>query len=141
MAGPLRRKVMEEGDRIFTLDEARRLLPQLRALMVDASEEWRRMRELNPEIQKVRDRVPMDGFSAFGAPYIEAVTHLMSLLQQVKDMGVHVKDIDQGLCDFPYLRQGRMVYLCWRLGEDSITAWHDLETGFAGREPLDETDQ
>ena len=102
---------MEEGDRIFTLDEASRLLPQLRALMDDASEEWRRMRELNPEIQKVRDRVPMDGFSAAGAPYIEAVTHLMTLLQQVKDMGVHVKDIDQGLCDFPYLRQGRMVYL------------------------------
>jgi hypothetical protein len=128
-------------ERLFTLDEATRLLPRLRTLMIEASEEWRRMRDLNPEIQRVRDRVPLDGFSASGVPYIEAVSHLMYLLQQVKEMGVHVKDIDKGLCDFPYMRKGKMVYLCWHLGEDAITSWHDIEAGFAGREPLDETDR
>ena len=99
------------------------------------------MRELNPEIQKVRDKVPFDGFSPAGVPYIHAVSHLMYLLHQVKEMGVHVKDVDKGLCDFPYMRRGRVVYLCWQLGEALIGYWHDIETGFTGREPLDETDK
>jgi hypothetical protein len=55
-------------------------------------------------------------------------------------MGVLVKDLDKGLCDFPCLRQDRVVYLCWHLGEDSIQYWHEIEAGFAGREPLDAHD-
>ena len=61
-------------------------------------------------------------------------------IQQIKDLGVLLKDAEKGLCDFPNLRQGRVVYLCWQLGEDRIEYWHDIETGFAGREPLDDTD-
>jgi hypothetical protein len=127
-------------ERLFTLAEASQMLPRLRPILVDAGIEWRRMRDLNPEIQKVRDKVPMDGFSPYGVEYIESVTHLMILLHQVKDLGVVVKDVDKGLCDFPYMRNGRVVYLCWHLGEDSIAFWHDIESGFAGREPLDQTD-
>jgi hypothetical protein len=130
-----------DDERIFTLGEARNLLTPLRKFMQDASTEWRRMRELNPEIQKVRDKVPMDAFSPHGVEYIQSVTHLMVLLQQVKDLGVVVKDVEKGLCDFPYRRGGRVVYLCWHLGEDSIQYWHEVEAGFAGREPLDETDR
>ena len=130
-----------DEERLFTLQEALQLIPQLRTILIEAAEEWRRMRVLNPEIQKVRDKVPNDAFSPAGVPYISAVTHLMYLLQQVKDMGVHVKDVDKGLVDFPYMRNGRVVYLCWHLGEDTITHWHDIEAGFSGREPLDETDR
>jgi hypothetical protein len=65
----------------------------------------------------------------------------MFLINQVKEMGVIIKDVDKGLCDFPYMRQGRVVYLCWQLGEESISYWHDIETGFSGREPLDDTDK
>jgi hypothetical protein len=130
-----------EEERLFTLDEASRLIPRLRTILTEASVEWRRMRELNPEIQKVRDKVPLDGFSPFGAQYVESASHLLYLLNQVKEMGVHIKDIDKGLCDFPYMRDGRVVYLCWQLGEDGIAFWHDIEAGFGGREPLDETDR
>ena len=55
-------------------------------------------------------------------------------------MGVLVKDLDKGLCDFPYLKQERVIYRCWQLGEDSIEYWHDVESGFSGREPLGEQD-
>ena len=130
-----------DEERIFTLAEASQLIPQLRTILIEVGDEWGEMRRLNPEIQKVRDRVPLDGFSPDGVPYIQAATHLLYLLHQVKDMGVHIKDIDKGLCDFPYMRNGRVVYLCWHLGENSIAYWHDIEAGFAGREPLDETDQ
>jgi hypothetical protein len=83
----------------------------------------------------------MDAFSPYGVQYVEAVSHLMFLLHQIKEMGVHLKDADKGLCDFPYMRRGRVVYLCWHLGEESIGYWHDIESGFGGREPLDDTDK
>lgn len=130
---------MEE--RLFTLGEATRLLPRIRTILEGVSVEWRRVRELNPEIQKVRDKAPNDGFTPYGVEYVESVSHLMFQLHQIKEMGVILKDADKGLCDFPYMRNGRVVYLCWHLGEDSIAYWHDIEAGFGGREPLDDTDQ
>jgi hypothetical protein len=92
------------------------------------------------EIQKVRDKVPLDGFSPHGVDYVDSVSRLLFLLHQIKEMGVLLKDVEKGLCDFPYMKQGRVVYLCWHLGEETITTWHEIETGFSGREPLDETD-
>jgi hypothetical protein len=128
-------------ERIFTVAEATSLLPHLRIVLTEISQEWERMRKLNPEIQKARDSAALDGYSKFGVEYVETVSHLTSLIHQVKDMGVHLKDVEKGLCDFPYIKDGRMVYLCWQLGEDTIQYWHDIETGFAGREPLDEKDK
>jgi hypothetical protein len=128
-------------ERIFTLAEAQSLLPRLRSLLKEIVEEWERVRNLNPDVQKARDKAQYDGYSKSGVQYVESVSHLMFLIQQIKDMGVLLKDADKGLCDFPYLRHGRVVYLCWQLGEDDIQFWHEIETGFAGREPLDETDR
>jgi hypothetical protein len=130
-----------DDEHIFTLAEAQSLLPRLRSLLKEISAEWDHARGLNPEVQKARDKAQFDGYSKFGAEYVESVSHLTSLIHQIKDMGVLLKDADKGLCDFPYIRQGRVVYLCWQLGEDRIQYWHDMESGFAGREPLDETDR
>ena len=130
---------MEE--RVFTVSEAQGLLPRLRTVLAEISQEWEHIRKLNPEIQKARDNAPLDGFSKSGVEYVESVSHLMSLIQQIKDLGVLLKDAEKGLCDFPYIKGGRLVYLCWQLGEDNIQYWHDVESGFAGREPLDETDK
>jgi hypothetical protein len=127
-------------ERIFTLAEAQNLLPQLRSLLTAIGEKWARIRELNPDVQKARDKASFGGYSKSGVEYIESVSHLMFLIHQIKDTGVLLKDADRGLCDFPYVRQGRVVYLCWQLGEEDIRYWHDIETGFAGREPLDDTD-
>jgi hypothetical protein len=128
-------------ERIFTLAEAQALLPTLRTVLSDVGEAWGHVRKLNPEVQKARDASAFDGYSKVGVEYVEAVSRLIFLIHQIKDMGVLLKDADKGLCDFPYMRQGRVVYLCWQLGEDNIEFWHDIEAGFAGREPLDETDR
>jgi hypothetical protein len=128
-------------EKLFTLAEAQNLIPQIRSILQEVAEEWGRIRELHPEIQKARERAPYDGYSKHGVTYVESVSHLMFLINQIKEMGVLLKDVDKGLCDFPYMRQGRVVYLCWQLSEESIGYWHDIETGFAGREPLDETDK
>jgi hypothetical protein len=131
---------MEETEHIFTRGEADTALTQLRPLMEDLRDEWGRLKLLNPEIQKIREKASLDAYSPYGVEYVESASHLMLLMGQVRDMGVIVKDLDKGLCDFPCLREDRVVYLCWHLGEDSIGYWHDRETGFASREQLEERD-
>ena len=70
----------------------------------------------------------------------ESVSHLMLVMSQIRKIGVLVKDLDKGLIDFPYLRDDHVVYLCWQLGEDSVDYWHEIDTGFSGRQPLSESD-
>jgi hypothetical protein len=128
-------------ERIFSLAEAKALLPTLRSLLGEMGEAWDHVRGLNPEVQKARDASAFDGFSKAGVEYVGSVSQLMFLIHQIRDLGVLLKDAEKGLCDFPYLRRGKVVYLCWQLGEENIGYWHDIEAGFAGREPLDETDR
>ena len=128
-------------ERIFTVAEAVALLPRLRSILEEIADEWNRVKSLNPQIQKARDKAQFGGFSPYGVEYIETVSHLMFLLAQVRDLGIVIKDVDRGLCDFPYMKNGRLVYLCWQLGEATIGYWHDIEAGFDGREPLDDSDR
>jgi hypothetical protein len=132
---------MEETDHIFTRTEASGMLPRLRPMLEELREEWSRIKALNPQIQKARDKAMLDSFSPHGVEYVESVSHLMLVMGQVREMGVLVKDLDRGLVDFPYLKDDRVVYLCWHPGEDSIDYWHEVESGFAGREPLDDGDR
>jgi hypothetical protein len=60
------------------------------------------------------------------------------LVERINDMGCELKDADMGLLDFRTLMDGREVYLCWKLGEEHVAYWHDMETGFAGRQPLED---
>ena len=57
-------------------------------------------------------------------------------VNELSELGVLVKDLDRGLVDFPALRQGEEVLLCWQVGEDEVAFWHGLDEGFAGRKPL-----
>jgi hypothetical protein len=72
-----------------------------------------------------------------GSAYVLALTALAESSGQLETLGVQIKDYARGLIDFPALREGRVVLLCWQMGEgDELEWWHDLETGFAGRQPL-----
>jgi hypothetical protein len=66
-----------------------------------------------------------------------AFLEVRRLLEMIEQSGIVLRDIDRGLVDFPALIDGREVLLCWELGEDEVAHWHDLDTGFDGREPLD----
>jgi hypothetical protein len=65
-----------------------------------------------------------------------AAKQINSLVDKVQGMGVELKDMEIGLVDFRTIREGREVYLCWKLGEESVSYWHELDTGYAGRKPL-----
>ena len=79
---------------------------------------------------------PQNGGGDPGRVVSEAFLQLRAALAQFQEEEVVLRDLDRGLVDFPALREGREVYLCWLEGEDEIGYWHDLEAGFAGREPL-----
>jgi hypothetical protein len=82
------------------------------------------------------DAAPGNGGGAPGLVVSEAFIDLRDALAELQEIDVVLRDLDRGLLDFPSLRDGREVYLCLIDGEDEIGFWHDLETGFGGREPL-----
>jgi hypothetical protein len=120
----------------FTLEEARALLPELRQIFRDAH---RRREQLQKAESTLGRLLKQTGGDLGGAPVASMLMDLAQLndqLQRIHNMGVQVKDFDRGLVDFPHLRNGREVFLCWELSEDNIEFWHDLDTGYASREPL-----
>lgn len=125
--------------RYFTLDEARSTLPQVKALMEQVQAARREILRLRPATLPVIQRAAMNGGNKEMG---ELAVHAMRLEEGVKGiqaLGVIIKDIDAGLVDFIGMRNGREIYLCWRYGEEEIGYWHEINAGFAGRRPLDET--
>jgi hypothetical protein len=122
--------------KLFTVEEANILLPELRARLRSIRRERNRLRGYEAEIKRAGERAPEGGGSVYGSQYVLALNRILEEAQVIEEMGVQIKDFDRGLCDFPHLREGRVVLLCWQQGEDRIEWWHDVEGGFAGRQPL-----
>ncbi|MCS6884513.1 MAG: DUF2203 domain-containing protein [Acidobacteriota bacterium] len=122
--------------KIFSLEQANNLLPLLRPLMRKLLKSYRSMLELEPHIQPARQKNLMDGGSVFGVAYIKLAEEFVATYSKIDEMGVLVKDLRIGLCDFPHIRDGRLVYLCWKVDEEKIGYWHEVDSGFAGRQPL-----
>ena len=119
----------------YTRDEARALLPQIR--------EWLRQLEvLRASVKKHDQRLEslLDAGTDRGGQTVNDWVRTMADLQHVigefQSREIFIKDPDRGLIDFPAIVGGREVFLCWENGEGDIEYWHDLETGFGGREPL-----
>lgn len=133
----------EEGqnqERIFTLTEAKRLIPRLEEHLIAIKRNKEVLVRTKDEIKKASAKAPLGGGSFAGPRYILALEDISDNLQAVQEMGVLVKDLDTGLCDFPYLLDSRVVYLCWKLGEPEIAWWHEINGGYASRQPLDSKD-
>jgi hypothetical protein len=120
-------------ERFFTVEEANSELPALRDRLT-------RIREARSTVLRsaevVRRTSPADGGGAEGAAYLEAVRVLREEVEALGAAGIILRDPDSGLVDFPARREGRTVYLCWRLGEERVEHWHDANSGFSGRRPL-----
>jgi len=120
-------------ERRFTLEEAEALLPDLR-------ESIDRMQEARQTLPRTADHVQAalagNGGGAGPKAYSEAADTLKADVERISELGIILRDVESGLVDFPSDRDGREVYLCWRLGEDHIGFWHPPDTGIAGRQPL-----
>ncbi len=123
--------------RYFRPHEANALLPILHPLVREAMEIAERVQALQPELWAVIEKSVGNGGNPRLAQLVPDFERLHELLHQIQAMGVEVKDITVGLVDFPAWHEGRMVYLCWKYGESQVQFWHEVETGFAGRQPID----
>jgi hypothetical protein len=124
--------------KIFTIEEANSLLPIARQIVVS-------IRKLHKNLSKYRDAAKIASELAdrggsgieFGLHYAELVTSLTNRISELETLGIQLKDFERGLIDFPSLRDGRVVLLCWQIGEgDQLEWWHDVDAGFAGRTRL-----
>lgn len=124
--------------RYFTVEEANRLLPTIIPILRELRELWNAIQAKKEVAEELGNAARGNGGGEDGAQYLgEYYLGLQRYGERLAQLGVLLKDIQQGLIDFPFLREGREVYLCWRLGEEAIGYWHEVESGFAGRQPLD----
>lgn len=123
--------------RIFTVSEANGTLPRLSELIERLRDRFRWLSGNRQEITYLVAQYKIVNESPVDPRYYEALAAVRGALGEVERLGAQIKDIGSGLVDFPARRHGRDVLLCWRLGEDRIRFWHDLEAGFAGRQPLE----
>lgn len=124
-------------ERIFTLSEANRLLPQLEEHLISVRQAKGILIRIKDEIKRASENAQFGGGSLAGPHYITALEQIGDHLRAIQEMGVLVKDLDIGLCDFPYQMGERIVYLCWKLGEPEIRWWHEIQSGFTGRQALE----
>ena len=120
--------------RYFTLDDALTILPEIRDRLERISRMRADIRELAAELETT---VRGNGQSQETQPqFVKLVRELERLVGEVQARGVILRDLDTGLIDFPSIRDGEEIFLCYRLGEETIEFWHGLEEGFPGRKPL-----
>jgi hypothetical protein len=123
--------------RHYTLEEASSLLPRVAELI-------ERMRSARDRLGDREARAALaeagrqNGGGAPGRKVSRGFLELRESMLELRGLEVVLRDLDRGLVDFPSLRGGREVYLCWQEGEDEIGFWHEPEAGFAGRRPLDD---
>ncbi len=137
----------ERGPHLFTLEEANQLLPQVREIL-------KRLRKKQEEVRALEQKKAVEELSWLRedgtvSPKAEkGIAHLEEsmestgqafeqALQELNALGAQLKDLDEGLIDFFTARNDTLVYLCWKDGEEKIRYWHDLESGAAGRQPLE----
>jgi hypothetical protein len=122
--------------RYFTVEEANALLPQVRQVVARMLSARETIVAARPDVWPVLEKAVNNGGSQKAGELIFEFEKVQTAAKRLGEMGLHLKDINTGLVDFLSLREGREVYLCWRFDEPSVAHWHDLEAGFAGRQPL-----
>jgi hypothetical protein len=131
--------------RFFTPEQANAALEVVRPLVERLVDARKRLVHIAGRLEEVEGRVSGNGggldperVRELQDRAAEAANDIAGLVSELEEVGIQVKDLDQGLIDFPALHPERdeTVLLCWRLGEDAVGYWHGVEEGFAGRKPL-----
>jgi hypothetical protein len=123
-------------ERHYTREEANAMLPRIEPLLL-------KLRSSRDELtdeqahEALSDAAPSNGGGDPGTQVGEAFLEVRRLIAALSEAAIVVRDVDRGLIDFPSIIDDREVYLCWQLGEESVDFWHDLDSGYGGRQPLD----
>lgn len=122
--------------KVFTVEEANALLPQVRQLVEEMFALRQEAMGLRPDMWPVLEKAVGNGGSRKAGKLVETFKKFEQVIAQLHRLGCQLKGIEQGLVDFPAIRDGQLVYLCWQYNEPEVAFWHDIDAGFAGRQPL-----
>lgn len=135
-----------EQKKYFTIEEANNALPLVRAIVSDIVAKYAAVSERKSRLDQIKESRSSRSRSAsdmYGEELAQVeeeldkeISRLQEFIDELEKLGVELKDISRGLVDFRGKMDGRDVYLCWLLGEDEVTHWHELDAGFAGRQSL-----
>ena len=123
--------------RYYTPQEANNLLEIVRPMVAELMQISERIRSRQSEIWAVVEKSAGNGGNPELSKLLPDFDRLDQVLHRLQDMGIEVKDLTIGLIDFPALKDGRVIFLCWKYNEEKIQFWHEVEAGFAGRQEID----
>jgi hypothetical protein len=127
---------------LYTVQQARELISELRPLLAAMQLEQQRLQHEVERLNELTPAMQQNGYAERAASHEKMILELGESLREKLDqfdmMGIDVKDIDHGIIDFPSERDGRIVYLCWQIDEETVGYWHEVNEGFQGRQPLEE---
>ncbi|MEK6711078.1 MAG: DUF2203 domain-containing protein [Nitrospinota bacterium] len=127
------------AQRIFTLEAARALVPLLRPRLREMARLHGRLLPFQGELERLKAGAQRGGGTLPSAgAYFGLIQSLNAQLEYLRENGVELKNLATGLVDFPAMRQGRAVCLCWRMEEETIAHWHEVDGGFEGRQPIED---
>lgn len=125
--------------KLFTVSEANSLIPTLRPKLEEIRTQYSSLSQFKEDAKRAAAAASESGGGGMpgGTAYVNRLYEVGRIASELHDLGVQLKDYTRGLIDFPSLREGRVVLLCWQLDDaDELEWWHELEAGFAGRQPL-----
>lgn len=123
--------------RYFTLPQAKETLDHIRPLMDEVQAIRKTILEKQPEAWPAIEKSAGNGGNRALSSMVQDFEKLEALVHRIQETGALIKDINLGLLDFPAMKDEREVYLCWQYGEEDIAFWHEIEAGFAGRQPIE----
>ena len=127
---------MDNPSRHFTLAQANAIVTAIRPLVAEMLEIRQVILSREPQVWPVFEKAAGNGGNTAASQVALEFQRLDTLVREIHRTGAILKDINTGLIDFLALREGREIYLCWQYGEDQIVYWHEVDAGFAGRQPL-----
>ena len=120
----------------FTVEQANAALVLIRPLMGQLLEIRQAILSKQPDLEPMLQKALGNGGSSLASEVAMEVAEMQDLILQIRSTGALFKDLSSGLVDFLSKREGRDIYLCWRFGEDGVRYWHEVDGGFAGRQPI-----
>ena len=125
-----------EAKRFFTPEQANSALPLVRRIVSDIVAQYQQLEHLQKRRQKLTITERPDDVRALDTLAAQGAQRLNDLIEEISLIGCELKDWTIGLVDFPAILDGREVYLCWKLGEEQISHWHEVHAGAIGRQPV-----
>jgi hypothetical protein len=123
--------------KLFTVEEANDLLPVVRPKLEKIKARYATIAVFLDSAKSAATSADSGGGMEGGSVYVKCLYEIGKLTTEFHELGIQLKDYSRGLIDFPSMRDGHVVLLCWQLGEiEQIEWWHEVEAGFAGRQPI-----